>query len=78
MPKPQGAVCGHQTPDAPEPRPTSVALAQLIAVVALALSTLIAATAVSIGLARADVVPAIADLNAAPFAATPSTKGGAE
>jgi hypothetical protein len=50
MPKLPGAAC-HQTPDAPEHRP--VALVQLIAIVTLALSTLIAATAVSIGLARA-------------------------
>jgi hypothetical protein len=34
-----------------------VTLVQLIAIVTLVLSTLIAATAVSIGLARADVAP---------------------
>jgi len=56
MPKLPGAACRHQTPDAPERRPVS--LVQLIAIVTLALSTLIAATAVSIGLARAHAVPA--------------------
>jgi hypothetical protein len=56
MPKFPGAVCRHQSPDAPERR--RVALVQLIAIVTLALSTLIAATAVSIGLARS---PAGAD-----------------
>jgi hypothetical protein len=45
----------RQVPAAPEPQIKSGALVQLIAIVALALSTLIAATAVSIGLARADV-----------------------
>jgi len=44
-----------QGPAAPEPRIKAVAVVQLIAILALALSTLIAATAVSIGLARADV-----------------------
>ena len=37
-----------------------VALVQLIAILALALSTLIAATAVSIGFARADAISAAA------------------
>jgi hypothetical protein len=37
-----------------QPEPGSAALAQLIATVTLALCTLIAATTVSIGLARAD------------------------
>jgi hypothetical protein len=39
-----------------------VALVQLIAIMSLALSTLIAATAVSIGIARADTPAAIARL----------------
>jgi len=77
MPKPQGAVCGHQTPDAPEPRPTSVALAQLIAVVALALSTLIAATAVSIEFARADVAHVVEGADTAPIAVTVAPMDGA-
>jgi hypothetical protein len=44
-----------QVPAAPEPEIKPVAVVQLVAILALALSTLIAATAVSIGLARADV-----------------------
>ena len=43
------------SPAAPEPQIKAVAVVQLIAILTLALSTLIAATAVSIGLARADV-----------------------
>jgi hypothetical protein len=45
----------RQSPDAPERKLRPVANVQLIAVVTLALSTLIAATAVSIGLARAEI-----------------------
>jgi hypothetical protein len=41
---------------------------ELIAAVALALSTLVAATAVSIGIARADVFGTHADSDTAPFA----------
>lgn len=41
---------------------------ELIATVALALSTLVAITAVSIGIARADVLGARADADAAPLA----------
>jgi hypothetical protein len=47
-----------RSPDAAEPQLKPVALVQLIATVTLALSTLIVVTAVSIGLARAHVVPA--------------------
>jgi hypothetical protein len=67
MPKLSGAKCRHQTPDAPVPKP-SVALVQLIAIVTLALSTLIAATAVSIGLARADVVGCVVNPEEGPIA----------
>jgi hypothetical protein len=49
------------------PRSRSVAL-QLIATVALALSTVIAVTAVSIGIARAETLGARADGEIAPFA----------
>lgn len=42
-----------------EPKP--IVLAELIASVALALSTVVAATAVSIGIARAETVGALAD-----------------
>ena len=68
MPKLPRAVCRHQTPDAPERRP--VALVQLIAIVTLALSTLIAATAVTIGLARAGGPCPIAAALTAPFTVT--------
>jgi glycerol uptake facilitator-like aquaporin len=54
----------QQTPDRRGP----VALVELIATVALALSTLVAATAVSIGFARADVLGARADADVAPIA----------
>jgi hypothetical protein len=58
-----------QALDAAEPQLKPVALAQLIATVTLALSTLVAATAVSIGLARADVVGDVASPDAAGLAA---------
>jgi glycerol uptake facilitator-like aquaporin len=44
------------------------ACVELIATVALALSTLVAVTVVSIGIARADVFGTRADTDAAPFA----------
>jgi hypothetical protein len=44
--------------DAPQPRLKPVALVQLIATVTLALCTLLVATAVSIGLTRAEIAPA--------------------
>jgi hypothetical protein len=44
-----------QTSDPPAPKLRPAALVELIATAALALSTLIAATAVSIGIARADI-----------------------
>jgi len=75
MPKLSGAACQHQPPDAPEPQLRPVALVQLIAIVTLALSTLIAATAVSIGLARADVAPAPTGANATPLAIELSRAG---
>jgi hypothetical protein len=66
----------QQTPAAPEPQLKPVAFVQLIATVTLAVSTLIVATAVSIGLARADVAPPTgADM--APFAIAFSPQGGA-
>jgi hypothetical protein len=54
MSKLPGGGFQHPSPDAPAPKLRPVALVQLIATVTLALSTLIAATAVSIGFARAD------------------------
>jgi len=68
MPKLPGAACRHRPADAPEPKLRPVALIQLIAIVTLALSTLIAATAVSIGLARADKPGSIAAARLAPAA----------
>lgn len=55
-------------PIAPTPAARSAARVELIATIALALSTLIAVTAVAIGIARADVFGAQADIKAAPFA----------
>ena len=57
-----------KSPDAGAPRFGAVVLVQLITTAALALSTLIAATAVSIGFARADVPGAVAGTDVAPFA----------
>jgi hypothetical protein len=69
MPKLPGAGCRSRPPDAREPKRRSVALIQLIAIVTLALSTLIAATAVSIGLARAGATPTVTGAGA-PFTVT--------
>jgi hypothetical protein len=62
--------------DAAEPGLKPVALVQLIATVTLAVSTLIIATAVSIGLARAEVAPPTG-ADTAPSAITFSPKDGA-
>ncbi len=53
-----------------EPAPSSrpIALVQLIAIVALALSTVVAVAAVSIGIARAEAFGARADGDVAPLA----------
>jgi len=61
-----GAEIEHSEAPAPKHRP--VASVELIATVALALLTLVAVTAVSIGIARADVFGPHADADAAPFA----------
>ena len=62
----------HQACDASAPKSRPVVPVELIATIALALSTLIAATAVSIGIARADIAGAnirmLAGSDAAPFA----------
>jgi hypothetical protein len=60
-PRPQSTGTPAQAPRAP-------ALVQLIAILTLALSTLIAATAVSIGLARADVVGCVVNPEEGPVA----------
>jgi len=52
----------HELPARPKPRPV-----ELFATLALALSTLIAVTAVSIGIARADALIAHADSGVAAF-----------
>ena len=62
-----------QVPAGPEPQIKAVAVAQLIAILTLAVSTLIAATAVSIGLARAEFAPM---RGAAPCAITLSRVDG--
>src|SRR3984893_13932373 len=50
-------IMSTQVPAAPEPQIKAVAVVQLVTILALALSTLIAVTAVSIGLARAELAP---------------------
>jgi glycerol uptake facilitator-like aquaporin len=54
--------------EAPQAATTRRAPVELIATVLLALSTLVAVTAVSIGIARADVLHARPDAELAPFA----------
>jgi glycerol uptake facilitator-like aquaporin len=54
--------------DTTPPRTRPVALVELIATVALALSTAVAVTAVSIGIARADAFGIRAESDAAPLA----------
>jgi hypothetical protein len=61
---------GRPTLDAPVPQFEPVALVQLIATLTLALSTLIVAIVVTLGLARVDIPKTGAD--AAPFAITGS------
>jgi hypothetical protein len=60
----------YRTPDVTAPQLRSVALVQLIATATLALSTLIAGAAVSIGHTRAEVVPFTIGADAVPFART--------
>jgi hypothetical protein len=50
------------------PKHRSIALVQLVTTAALALSTAVAVTAVSIGIARADVIGAVTKGDGAPFA----------
>jgi hypothetical protein len=65
----QMAIAGEQaTPEAERPKSRPVARVELIATLALALSTLIAVTAVSIGIARADVFGAQSEAGGAPLA----------
>ena len=62
MPKPLIGRTGikHEARHGPLPRHRPIALVELITTVALALSTAVAVTAVSIGIARADVIDAVA------------------
>ena len=68
MSKSLSAESGHATPGVHTPKHKPAASVELIATVALALLTLVAVTAVSIGIARADVFGARANADAAPFA----------
>ena len=68
MSKSPGAEIEYTISDAPAPKHRPVASVELIATLALALLTLVAVTAVSIGIARADVFGAHADADPAPFA----------
>lgn len=61
-----GAKSGHERPTAPKHR--SIAFVELITTAALALSTAVAVTAVSIGIARADVGGTVANSDSAPLA----------
>src|ERR1700730_1802778 len=58
----------HEHRQACSPRHRSIAFVELITTAALALSTAVAVTVVSIGIARADVVGSVAKGNSAPFA----------
>jgi hypothetical protein len=69
--------CGHPTFDAPKPKLKAVALVHLIATATLALSTLIVATAVTVGLARVESAPRMTGASAAPFAITHSHRNRA-
>jgi hypothetical protein len=69
--------CRQPTFDAPKSELKPVALVQLIATATLALSTLIVATAVSVGLARVEFAPTMTAADAAPFAITHSHRNRA-
>jgi hypothetical protein len=58
----------REAPEAAAPKHRSIACVQLITTAALALSTAVAVTAVSIGIARADVLGEAAKADGAPFA----------
>jgi len=68
MSKNVGVEFDHETPEATAPSDRPVAPVELIATVALAFSTLVAVTAVSIGIARADVFGARTDEDGASLA----------
>jgi hypothetical protein len=58
----------HQSPRTRGPKHRSIACVELITTAALAFSTAVAITAVSIGIARADVAGAVVRGDGAPFA----------
>ena len=58
----------RDAPRATAPKHRSVAVVELVTTAALALSTAVAVTAVSIGIARADVLGEVAKGDGAPFA----------
>ena len=62
------AGCRNEASPASGVKHRSIASVELITTAALALSTAVAVTAVSIGIARADVVGAVAQGDGAPFA----------
>ena len=58
----------HETAPAAEPKHRSIAPVELLTTAALALSTAVAVTAVSIGMARADVIGSVGNGDSAPLA----------
>jgi hypothetical protein len=65
---PSGAGFNREAPESLAPKHWSIACIQLITTAALALSTAVAVTAVSIGIARADVLGEVAKGDGAPLA----------
>ena len=65
---PGRAGIGREAPRAAAPKHRSIAFVELVTTAALALSTAVAVTAVSIGIARADVLGEVAKGDSAPFA----------
>ena len=63
-----GNGCRPETPQAARAKYRSIAFVELITTAALALSTAVAVTAVSIGMARADVIGSVAKGDGAPLA----------
>jgi hypothetical protein len=58
----------HETVPAAEPKHRAIAPVELLTTAALALSTAVAVTAVSIGMARADVIGSVGNGDSAPLA----------
>jgi hypothetical protein len=68
MSRTSAARAGIERGHAAAPRHRPIAFVELITTAALALSTVVAVTAVSIGIARADTIGTIAKSDGAPFA----------